>query len=292
MAFSRRTFIGTAGSCVTAGLAGCLNDAGTDGGSPAETTAPPASEGPLIQSSDHGDVGEILVDAAGRSLYMFENDTQGEDMSVCSGSCAESWPPLTVESADNLTTGDDVSAEIDTFEREDGTRQVTAAGWPLYYFASDEQPGDVAGQGVGNVWWVLRPDGTVVEPDIQLRSHDDHGDILTDADGMTLYMFEQDTEGEPASACTGDCASAWPPFTVDSEVSAASNVGATVETFEREDGERQVMAGGWPLYYFGGDEDPGEANGQGINDAWWVVSADGAVVRPGASETPESGGPY
>lgn len=292
MAISRRGLINSVGSCVTIGLAGCLGDSGTQDSPPAETTAPAASDGPVIQSRDHDEAGSILVDSAGMTLYMFENDEQGEAKSVCSGSCAESWPALTVESPEDLTAGDDVTAEIATFERDDGTRQVTADGWPLYYFASDEQAGDIAGQGVGNVWWVLRPDGTVVEPDIQVRSHDEHGEILTDADGMTLYMFDQDTEGESASACMGDCASAWPPFTVDGDVSKATEVGAAVESFEREGGQMQVMAGGWPLYYFDGDEEPGEANGQGITDAWWVLAADGTVVRPGSSATPESGGPY
>jgi predicted lipoprotein with Yx(FWY)xxD motif len=234
MEFTRRGLIGSLGSGVTIGLAGCLGDTGSQDGAPAETTAPSAADGPLLQIRGHAEVGAILVDAAGMTLYMFENDTQSEAMSVCSGSCAEAWPPLTVESDAELTASDEVSAKLATFERDDGTRQATADGWPLYYFASDEQPGDIAGQGVGNVWWVLRPDGTVVEPDIQVREHDEHGEILTDADGMTLYMFDQDTEGEPASACTGDCASAWTPFTVDGDVSKAAGVEAAVESFERE----------------------------------------------------------
>jgi len=58
--------------------------------------------------------------------------------------------------------GDGVSAELTTFEREDGSTQVAADGWPLYYFAPDEAPGDAKGQGVNDVWWVLAPDGTPV----------------------------------------------------------------------------------------------------------------------------------
>jgi hypothetical protein len=58
------------------------------------------------------------------------------------------------------TAGEGVTAELTTFERGDGTTQVAAAGWPLYYFQDDADPGDANGQGVGGVWWVLAPDGT------------------------------------------------------------------------------------------------------------------------------------
>ena len=97
------------------------------------------------------------------TLYMFDSDTNGEAASTCYDSCADAWPPLTVEG--DPTAGDAVTAELDTFEREGGARQVAAGGWPLYYFASDEEPGDANGQGVNDVWWVLRPDGTPVKPE-------------------------------------------------------------------------------------------------------------------------------
>ena len=99
----------------------------------------------------------------GLSLYMFDSDTRGDPTSTCYDSCADAWPPLTVEG--DPTAGDGVTAPLDTFEREDGTMQVSAGGWPLYYFASDETPGDLKGQGVNDVWWVLRPDGTPVKPE-------------------------------------------------------------------------------------------------------------------------------
>jgi hypothetical protein len=94
---------------------------------------------------------------------MFDRDTEGEKSSACSGDCASAWPPLTVDG--NPSTGSGVTADLATFERESGDRQVAASGWPLYYYASDSAPGDATGQGVGGVWWVLGPSGEPIRPD-------------------------------------------------------------------------------------------------------------------------------
>ena len=131
---------------------------------------------------------------------------------------------------------------------------------------------------------------------MQVRSHPDLGDVLVDADGMTLYMFDQDTNGEAASTCTGGCAESWPLLTVDGDPTAGDEVSAALTTFERDDGSTQVAAAGWPLYYFASDEAPGDANGQGVNDVWWVLAPDGTVKRPNgeATETTDDrgGGAY
>lgn len=128
---------------------------------------------------------------------------------------------------------------------------------------------------------------------VALRSHPDHGDILVGPEGLTLYMFDQDTEGEMASSCSGGCADLWPPLTVDGTPSASDEVSATLETFEREDGSTQVMAGGWPLYHYAQDSEPGDVNGQGANDVWWVLDQAGEPVRSSGSEattTSDDGG--
>ncbi|WP_135364148.1 COG4315 family predicted lipoprotein [Halosimplex halophilum] len=131
-------------------------------GTPGQGTEPGGDSPALVRVRSHEDLGEILVGPEGMTLYNFDSDTQGEGASTCYDGCAGAWPPLTVDDESAVTAGPDVSAELTTFEREDGSLQVAADGWPLYYFASDEDPGDANGQGANDVWWVLRPDGSVV----------------------------------------------------------------------------------------------------------------------------------
>ena len=267
----------------SAGMVGSVTvgDAGTPGPS---TT---------VGVRSHPDLGEILVGPDGRTLYMFDRDTRGAGASTCHEDCAGAWPPLTVD--EDPTAGDGVTAELSTFEREDGSTQVAANGWPLYYFADDGAPDDANGQGAGDVWWVLGPDGMPKRPEptptpepsatVRVQSHPDLGELLVGPDDHTLYMFDRDTRGAGSSTCSGDCAGAWPPLTVDGEPTAGDGVTAELTTFEREGGGTQVAANGWPLYYFADDEEPGDANGQGVGDVWWVLGPGGTPKRPPATPT-------
>jgi len=178
MAPTRRGFLGTATAATVAALAGCSTGGGTTtttatttegttmGG---ETTTGGTTQGTTMAGSatvqvySHDSLGDILVDAEGMTLYMFESDTKGTGASTCSGSCAGAWPPLV---ASDPTAGQGVTADLTTFERGDGDTQVAANGWPLYGYAGDENPGDANGQGVdgfGAEWYVLGPDGTPKE---------------------------------------------------------------------------------------------------------------------------------
>ena len=175
MAPTRREWLGTLGSMGAVTIAGCAGGGG-GGGQDTTTTTTTQEEmtttttttedgmttttesmgGATVNVRSHDEHGDILVDSEGMSLYMFDSDTQGEAASTCYDSCAESWPPLTGE---DPQAGDGVTAELSTFERDGGEMQVVANGWPLYYFASDSAAGDVKGQGVGDVWWLLDPAG-------------------------------------------------------------------------------------------------------------------------------------
>ena len=113
-----------------------------------------------VEVTEGDALGEFLVDADGMTLYLFTNDSEGT--SNCYDGCAASWPPLLTEGEPEAGDGVD-AALLGTTERTDGTTQVTYNGLPLYFFASDQSAGDTSGQGVGDVWYVVSPEGEAVE---------------------------------------------------------------------------------------------------------------------------------
>lgn len=141
-------------------LAVPVEDAGATPAAESEVEASPAASpmamgGTTIMTSENADLGTIFTDAEGMTLYIFLKDTPNSGESTCYDQCEQNWP---VFSADEpLTLPDGVSGELGTIERTDGTMQVTYNGWPLYYWAADQKPGDATGQGVGDVWFVAIP---------------------------------------------------------------------------------------------------------------------------------------
>jgi predicted lipoprotein with Yx(FWY)xxD motif len=105
-------------------------------------------------------LGTIIVDAQGRTLYKFDNDTAGT--STCYDQCAANWPALVATGTPTAGTGLDAS-KLTTVDRTDGTKQVKYGEFPLYYFAADTAPGDTNGQGKGKIWWVVGADGKPIE---------------------------------------------------------------------------------------------------------------------------------
>ena len=104
-------------------------------------------------------LGTFLSDDKGHTIYMYTKDTK--DTTVCYDKCEQAWPP--VLELGKPTLGDGINASLlGTTRRKDGTVQVTYNGMPLYYYIKDAKPGDITGQGVSNVWYVIAPDGTVI----------------------------------------------------------------------------------------------------------------------------------
>jgi predicted lipoprotein with Yx(FWY)xxD motif len=131
---------------------------------PPKSTPEPAAAGEATTiKAAAGDLGEMLVDAEGRTLYLWEAD-QGSE-SACDGDCAAAWPPVTATGEPVAGDGVD-AAKLGTSKRSDGTLGVTYDGHPLYYFAGDAAAGDVNGQGsdgFGAKWWVVSPAGQAIE---------------------------------------------------------------------------------------------------------------------------------
>jgi len=119
------------------------------------------------------------------------------------------------------------------------------------------------------------------------------GKILVDSAGHTLYLFEKDSG--TTSACTGACASAWPPLRVSGKPKVGTGINAAqVGTTTRSDGKPQVTYHGHPLYRYQGDQKPGDTNGQGLTafgGGWFAVSPAGQAVTSPPSN-PSSGNGY
>lgn len=153
MRLARIRTVATAGALALV-LGACSDDGDTTGG---DTASPDGSAEATVAVED-SELGEIVVDAEGATLYVFLAD-EGSD-STCYEGCVENWPPLTVEG--EPVAGGGIDASLGTTERTDGSTQVTLDGHPLYYFAGDETADDVNGQGVGDVWYVVSPSGEAI----------------------------------------------------------------------------------------------------------------------------------
>ncbi|MPV38080.1 COG4315 family predicted lipoprotein [Georgenia subflava] len=139
------------------GLDGLGSDAtdGADTGDDSGSGADSPGTGPLALVET--DLGQILADAGGMTLYIFTNDSAGT--STCEDSCLDLWPPV----PGDVTAGPGLEADLlGTLERSDGTTQASYADRPLYYFAQDAEPGDTTGQGFNDVWFVVGADGEPV----------------------------------------------------------------------------------------------------------------------------------
>lgn len=118
------------------------------------------------------------------------------------------------------------------------------------------------------------------------------GNILVDSQGRTLYLFQQDNGTK--SSCTGACAAAWPPLRASGKSVAGSGISASkLGTTPRSDGKPQVTYSGHPLYTFARDQNPGDANGQGVNafgGLWYTLSPAGTTVTGSATSSSSGGG--
>jgi len=105
--------------------------------------------------------GQIVVDSKGMSLYFFTKDVKDSGTSACTGACLQAWPVFTTTSDAPVVDG--VSGTVGTIATPDGKKQVTLNGMPLYYYAKDKAAGDVTGQGVGGVWYLISPSGEMIK---------------------------------------------------------------------------------------------------------------------------------
>ncbi|MGS2741023.1 COG4315 family predicted lipoprotein [Sinomicrobium sp. M5D2P17] len=225
----------------------------------------------LTENSEHG---TILTDSEGKTLYFFSDDAR--EASTCTAGCLSVWP---VFYAEDITVDEGLDADDFTIiTREDGEKQTTYKGWPLYYFANDSDTGDVNGDGVNEIWYVAKPDYSLMYVHAQLVGHDGKNYIIdengayvegdgdsfyiTDAEGNTLYAFVPDTRDNNTYTNEDFSNDAiWPIFHIDLDRLPSILNADDFNTISVHGERDQLSYKGWPMYYFGQDEAKGDNKG-------------------------------
>ena len=258
---------------------------------------------PAGAASDHGptsvvkvirtDQGPVIANGAGMTLYVFVDDLVTRGSSACVGDCRNDWPPAMAKRHVRVAAG--ITGHIGTVNRFGQGRQLTMDGRPLYTFSGDD-PGQIRGNGIGNLWWAMTPTGLTATafnddrptygkpaPTTLTIVHTKVGPVLANSRGQVLYEYADDTP--TSSACQADwCLVDWPPLQAGSGTpTAVPGVTATISVIDGGGGVRQVTLGGHPLYTFAGDLHPGDIRGQGIGSDWFLVSPSGNTVSTYAS---------
>jgi len=244
------------------------------------STATPAPA--VIQTATatvQGQPTTILTNTAGMTLYYFTPDTAAA--TACTGACIAKWPPLLFTGSGTPTASSALPGKLSIQTSTNGA-QVAYNLHPLYTFSGDTAPGQTNGEGKAGKWFVATPTLAIngsTPPLIQTASVTVQGQpttILTTAAGLTLYYFTPDTA--TTSACTGGCATTWPPllFSGSGTPTAATSLPGTLSVQQTPNGA-QVEYNGHLLYTFSGDTAPGQTNGEGKGGKWFVATPTLAV---------------
>ncbi|PKB14977.1 hypothetical protein [Flavobacterium sp. 5] len=251
----------------------CSSDKESD----TNNNTPPVAKTEIALSTS-ATLGSYLSDKNGRSLYFFATDANGQ--ASCTGGCEALWPAFSVDNltADKLGAGLTLS-DFASITTTSGKKQVTYKGWPLYYYApvsasdgygnggvnTPEAAGKTTGDGFGGVWFIAKPDYSIMIVKSQLLGHDGKnyksdytvGDGLTtyftDGKGLTLYSFMNDNF-QKNNFTNADFSnnSVWPIYETN-KIVVPSILDKSKFSVITVFGKSQLVYNGWPLYYFGLD---------------------------------------
>ena len=128
---------------------------------PAPSAPAPATPaaGTVLTANTVSQLGTVVVDGQGYTLYRFDKDSAKPPTSTCADDCARKWPPVLATPGSPLTVEGVPQEAVGTMNRPDGSIQLTLGGWPVYRFAGDTQPGATTGQGMNGTWAAVAPDG-------------------------------------------------------------------------------------------------------------------------------------
>ena len=155
-------------------LAACSSDGSSDGADAGDSSptsglygssddaadADADASAAIVVETASSDLGDILVDGDGFTLYGFTPDLDA-GAPTCTDGCTGAWPPVFVD-GDELPDGLDPEL-FSLVEHPSGTNQLQVGDVPLYLFSGDAAAGDTTGQGSGDTWFVVAPDGTLIQ---------------------------------------------------------------------------------------------------------------------------------
>jgi len=235
-------------------------------------TDTPVDDPLVIKLGSSATLGNYLTDKDGNTLYFFSADANGANN--CTGGCTTLWPNFNAPGLTQaqLTTGL-VLSDFKTISTANGD-QLTYQGWPLYYYSPNgvrEAPGLTSGEGVGGVWFVAKPDYTVMLVKAQLLGADGKNYVVTgsnvysegagttlyftDGKGRTLYSFVKDSANiNKFTKADLSNNSIWPIYETNSIV-VPSVLDKSLFGVITVYGKSQLTYKGWPMYYFGSDLD-------------------------------------
>ncbi|RFU88103.1 hypothetical protein DY218_03025 [Streptomyces triticagri] len=271
---------------------------GSDSSGEGKSAAKAAGQLAVWESKE---LGKVLTDSSGMTLYRFDKDSAKPPKSTCEGDCAKAWPAVLAKGAEPAPGVD--KSLLGSVTAPDGTEQLTIDGWPMYRYAEDKKAGDAKGQGVGGTWYAAAADGKKAAPadsgagdgaeegaeeegsggaadlaGMSTRKDPKLGEVVVDKNGMTVYRFKKDSAWPMKSACTGDCLKKWPVVEPVSKNDTDGILKKGFVTFDRPDGLLQQTIDCWPLYTFDGDKKAGDTNGQGVGGTWYAVSPQGKLI--------------
>lgn len=211
-------------------------------------------------------LGKYLVDKNGRTLYFFANDVNGQ--SNCTGGCLVNWKALDMDSTSNQYDAGLNAADFNSVTLASGVKQLTYKGWLLYYYTPagvPEAAGQTSGEGIGGVWFVAKPDYSIMIANYQLTgangtnylSNYTAGDgrtvYFTDGKGNTLYSFARDSSlNNNFTAADFSNNAVWPLYE-NQDIVVPSTLNKTLFVVMDVFGRKQLTYNGWPLYYYGAD---------------------------------------
>lgn len=286
MKYQLRVAAFVAMSLIVSALSSCSKNDDPDTTTPPDNT--PKTKGVTVATN--ATFGKVFTDSLGKTLYFFALDADGK--SACTGGCLAAWPVFYKETLtlDSTLT----AADFGVITRADGSKQNTYKGWPLYYYSGDAKAGDITGDKSQDIWFVAKPDYTVMVAKFQLVGNNgtqykadltpgtEATTFMTDAAGRTLYAFAPDKNGK--NTYTKEDFSnngTWPIYELGDIMNVPSIFAKSDFTKVTVFTKTQLAYKGWPLYYFGPDQQI-RGNTKGVSvpspGVWPYVNATTAVA--------------